>query len=286
MCLFTLFVSSQNLKSPNNNLDLNFSIDENGRATYNLNYHDNPVILNSGLGFILKDNVEWMKVDTLDMVNNFKVVNVSFDSMDEIWSPVWGEESKIRNNYNEMYVELEQEGSQRKVNIRFRLFDDSLGFRYEFPLQENLGSFIVIDEKTEFAMAGDHTAIWIPGDYDTQEYNYITSKLSEIKQKSIDFKEENVSMYRFSDWGVQTALMMKSNEGLYINIHEAALIEYSAMHLEFNPSNMTFESHLTPDAYGNMAYMNAPHNTPWRTIITSDDARDILVYFRAMLGLF
>ncbi|MBA4738933.1 MAG: glycoside hydrolase family 97 N-terminal domain-containing protein, partial [Flavobacteriaceae bacterium] len=187
MCLITLFTSSQNLKSPNNNLDLNFSIDENGRATYNLIYHDNPVILNSGLGFILKDNVEWMKVDTLDMVNDFKVVNVSFDSMDEIWSPVWGEESKIRNNYNEMFVELEQEGSKRKVNIRFRLFDDSLGFRYEFPLQENLGSFIVIDEKTEFAMAGDHTAIWIPGDYDTQEYNYITSKLSEIKQKSIDF---------------------------------------------------------------------------------------------------
>ena len=123
-----------------------------------------------------------------------------------------------------MFVELEQEGSKRKVNIRFRLFDDSLGFRYEFPLQENLGSFIVIDEKTEFAMAGDHTAIWIPGDYDTQEYNYITSKLSEIKQKSIDFKEENVSMYRFSDWGVQTSLMMKSNEGLYINIHELSLI--------------------------------------------------------------
>jgi hypothetical protein len=217
LLLFGVFLNAQNLKSPDNNLDLNFSIDKKGRAFYSLNSHDKPVILNSGLGFILKDNVEWMKVDTLDMVNNFKVVNVSFDSMDEIWSPVWGEESKIRNNYNEMFVELEQEGSQRKVNIRFRLFDDSLGFRYEFPLQENLGSFIVIDEKTEFAMADDHTAMWIPGDYDTQEYNYTTSKLSEIKQKSIEFKEENVSMYRFSDWGVQTFSSLNSIDFCFIS---------------------------------------------------------------------
>jgi len=273
---FTILINAQNLKSPDNNFDLIFTIDENGRPTYSLNFQEEPVILNSGLGFILKDNVEWMKTDTLDMISDFKVVNVLFDTVDETWNPVWGEENEIRNNYNEMFVELEQKESQRKVNIRFRLFDDSLGFRYEFPLQENLGSFIVIDEKTEFAMTGDHKAIWIPGDYDTQEYNYTTSKLTDIKQKSIEFKEENVSMYKFSDWGVQTALMMKSDNGLYINIHEAALIEYSAMHLEFNPLTMTFESHLTPDAYGNMAYMNAPHNTPWRTVIVSDDARDIL----------
>ena len=214
---FTIFINAQNLKSPDNNFDLIFTIDENGRPTYSLNFQEEPVILNSGLGFILKDNVEWMKTDTLDMISDFKVVNVSFDTVDETWNPVWGEENEIRNNYNEMFVELEQKESQRKVNIRFRLFDDSLGFRYEFPLQENLGSFIVIDEKTEFAMAGDHKAIWIPGDYDTQEYNYTTSKLTEIKQKSIEFKEENVSMYRFSDWGVQTALMMKSDSGLYIN---------------------------------------------------------------------
>ena len=274
--LLGFFLNAQNLKSPDNNLDLNFSIDEKGRAFYSLNFHDKPVILNSGLGFILKDNVEWMKIDTLDMINNFKIQNVTFDSVDEYWNPVWGEESKIRNNYNEMFVELQQIESERKFNIRFRLFDDSLGFRYEFPLQEKLGSFIVIDEKTEFAMAGDHTAMWIPGDYDTQEYNYTTSRLSEIEQKSIDFREENVSMFKFSNLAVQTALMMKSQNGLYINIHEAALIEYSAMHLEFNPVNMTFESHLTPDAYGNMAYMNAPHNTPWRTVIVSDDAKDIL----------
>ena len=209
LLLLGFFLNAQNLKSPDNNLDLNFSIDKKGRAFYSLNFHDKPVILNSGLGFILKDNVEWMKIDTLDMMNNFKILNVTFDSVDEYWNPVWGEESEIRNNYNEMFVELEQKESERKVNIRFRLFDDSLGFRYEFPLQEKLGSFIIIDEKTEFAMAGDHTAMWIPGDYDTQEYNYTTSKLSEIEQKSIEFKEENVSMYRFSNWAVQTALMMK-----------------------------------------------------------------------------
>ena len=161
---FTIFINAQILKSPDNNFDLIFTIDENGRPTYSLNFQEEPVILNSGLGFILKDNVEWMKTDTLDMISDFKVVNVSFDTVDETWNPVWGEENEIRNNYNEMFVELEQKESQRKVNIRFRLFDDSLGFRYEFPLQENLGSFIVIDEKTEFAMAGDHKAIWIPGD--------------------------------------------------------------------------------------------------------------------------
>ena len=183
---FTIFINAQNLKSPHNNFDLIFTIDENGRPTYSLNFQEEPVILNSGLGFTLKDNVEWMKTDTLDMISDFKVVNVSFDNVDETWNPVWGEENEIRNNYNEMFVELEQKESQRKVNIRFRLFDDSLGFRYEFPLQENLGSFIIIDEKTEFAMTGDHKAIWIPGDYDTQEYNYTTSKLTEIKQKRIE----------------------------------------------------------------------------------------------------
>jgi len=203
----TFFTNAQNLNSPNNNLDLNFSIDQNGRATYSLNFHNQPVILNSGLGFILKDNVEWMRVDTLDMVNNFKVVNVSFTSIDEKWTPVWGEESEIRNNYNEMFVELIQAQSQRRVNIRFRLFDDSLGFRYEFPLQEKLGSFIVIDEKTEFAMTDNHKAMWIPGDYDTQEYNYTTSRLSEIEQKSIEFKEENVSMFRFSGFSVITSFL-------------------------------------------------------------------------------
>ena len=151
LLLLGFFLNAQNLKSPDNNLDLNFSIDEKGRAFYSLNFHDKPVILNSGLGFMLKDNVEWMKIDTLDMMNNFKILNVTFNSVDEYWNPVWGEESEIRNNYNEMFVELQQIESERKVNIRFRLFDDSLGFRYEFPLQEKLGSFIIIDEKTEFA---------------------------------------------------------------------------------------------------------------------------------------
>ena len=172
----------QKLQSPNKNLDLSFHLDLNGRPIYSLNFENKAVVLESGLGFIIKDNVEWMKIDTLDMMNNFKILDIKFDTKDEVWRPVWGEESEIRNNYNEMLVELEQSDSERRLNIRFRLFDDSFGFRYEFPQQKNLGSFIVIDEKTEFAMNGDHTAFWIPGDYDTQEYNYITSKLSEIKK--------------------------------------------------------------------------------------------------------
>ena len=268
LSLYLICLNAQDLKSPNNEIELNSNLDKDGRLNYSVNYKSIPVILESGLGFILKNED--------DLFSGFKINKIIYSSKDDEWNPVWGEESKIRNNYNEMLLELEQVTSERKMNIRFRVFNNSIGFRYEFPAQNNLGSFIITDEKTEFAMTADHSALWIPGDYDTQEYNYIESKLSEIKNKSIDFRESNVSSYRFSDWGVQTALMMKTKKGLYINIHEAALIEYSAMHLKFNPSNMVFESQLTPDSYGNMAYMNPPHNTPWRTVIVSDDARDIL----------
>ena len=256
------------LQSQNKKFELNFGLDNDKRPNYSLKFMGRDVILESGLGFLLKDS--------RNMISGFEIINVEFDTKKEKWQPVWGEESVIENNYNEMLVLLNKIDEKTKMNIRFRLFNDSMGFRYEFPEQKNLGSFIIVDEKTEFKMSGDHTAFWIPGDYDTQEYNYTTSKLSEIQEKSIAFNEENVSMCRFSDWSVQTALMMKTNNNLYINIHEAALIEYSAMHLLYDPISMTFESHLTPDAYGNMSYMNCPHNTPWRTIIVGEEARDIL----------
>ena len=256
------------LQSQNKKFELNFGLDNDKRPNYSLKFMGRDVILESGLGFLLKDS--------RNMMSGFEIINVEFDTKKEKWQPVWGEESEIENNYNEMLVLLNKIDEKTKMNIRFRLFNDSMGFRYEFPEQKNLGSFIIVDEKTEFKMSGDHTAFWIPGDYDTQEYNYTTSKLSEIQEKSIAFNEENVSMCRFSDWSVQTALMMKTNNNLYINIHEAALIEYSAMHLLYDPISMTFESHLTPDAYGNMSYMNCPHNTPWRTIIVGEEAGDIL----------
>ena len=266
---------------------MNFYLDKKGRPFYNLTYNEEKIIENSGLGLIINNEIDIttnnnndvdvdLIGDEVNLLNGFSLISLSRSSKNETWKPVWGEESLIRNNYNELLVKLEQGFSGRLMNIRFRVFDSGLGFRYEFPTQKNLSTFIIKDEKTEFAMTGDHKAFWIPGDYDTQEYNYLESKLSEIKEKAIDFNEQNVSMKRFSDWGVQTALMMKTSAGIYINLHEAALIEYSAMHLEFDLSKMSFESHLTPDAFGNMAYINVPQNTPWRTVIASDDAKDIL----------
>ena len=284
---FTLNFYGQSIESPNTEFELNFYLDKKGRPFYSLTYKEEKIIENSGLGFIINNEIDIttnnnndvdvdLIGDEVNLLNGFSLISISRSSKNETWKPVWGEESLIRNNYNELLVKLEQGFSGRLMNIRFRVFDSGLGFRYEFPTQKNLSTFIIKDEKTEFAMTGDHKAFWIPGDYDTQEYNYLESKLSEIKEKAIDFKEQNVSMKRFSDWGVQTALMMKTSAGIYINLHEAALIEYSAMHLEFDLSKMSFESHLTPDAFGNMAYINVPQNTPWRTVIASDDAKDIL----------
>ena len=284
---FTLNFYGQSIESPNSEFELNFYLDKKGRPFYNLIYKKEKIIENSGLGFIINNEIDIttnnnndvdvdLIGDEVNLLNGFSLISFSRSSKNETWKPVWGEESLIRNNYNELLVKLEQGFSGRLMNIRFRVFDSGLGFRYEFPTQKNLSTFIIKDEKTEFAMTGDHKAFWIPGDYDTQEYNYLESKLSEIKKKAIDFNEQNVSMKRFSDWGVQTALMMKTSAGIYMNLHEAALIEYSAMHLEFDLSKMSFESHLTPDAFGNMAYINVPQNTPWRTVIASDDAKDIL----------
>ena len=261
-------VFAQQLKSPNGNLILEFKLTDDGSPTYQLSYKDKPVVKPSHLGFTLKDQD--------DLVDGFTMVNREESAFDTTWTPVWGEQREIRNHYNEMAVELKQEKTDRNLWIRFRLFNDGLGFRYEFPQQKSLGHIIIEDEKTEFAMTGDHTAWWIAGDYDTQEYDYTKSKLSEISNLMKGAISDNMSQKQFSDTGVQTSLILKTKEGLYINLHEAALIEYPAMHLNLDPADYVFTSWLTPLANGDKAYLIAPFDTPWRTIIVSDDARDIL----------
>jgi alpha-glucosidase len=263
-----LFSRAEEVTSPNGKMKLSFDL-QNGVPVYSLKLNNNEIIKPSKLGLDLKD--------AESLMNGFRVADTKTTAFDETWKPVWGETSKIRNNYNELTVTLNQQSTHREMILRFRIFNDGLGFRYEFPEQENLHYFVVKAEHSQFAMAGNHTAWWIPGDYDTQEYDYTTSKLSEIKglmQKAIT---PNASQTPISATAVQTALMMKTDDGYYINLHEAALQEYSCMHLELNDKNMVFESVLTPDAVGNMAYMQTPCKTPWRTIIASDNAADILM---------
>lgn len=291
LCLLTMsVVHAQELKSPNGNLVMNFKLGQGGEPTYSLTYKGKDVIKPSKLGLELVPEADsrdfWdfseegtqaqQKDEKANLYSGFKVVNEKISTFDETWVPVWGETRDIRNHYNELAVTLEQPNTARQMIIRFRLFDDGLGFRYEFPQQKNLIYFVIKEERSQFAMAGDHTAFWIPGDYDTQEYDYTTSKLSEIRGLMSTAITPNSSQTPFSPTGVQTALMMKTNDGLYLNLHEAALIDYSCMHLNLDDKNMVFESWLTPDAKGNKGYMQAPCKTPWRTVIVSDDAREVL----------
>ena len=272
--LFVLLISinssfAQELKSPNGQFSMTFSLLQDGTPTYELSYKNKSIIKSSKLGFELKN-------DKNSLLNGFVITNSKTATFDETWTPVWGEVAQIRNHYNELVVTLNQKSTDRILVIRFRLFDDGLGFRYEFPEQKNLVYFVIKEEKTQFAMTGNHTANWISGDYDTQEYDYTTSKLSEIRNLSSKNRSENASQTWFSDTGVQTALMMKTAEGIYINLHEAALINYSLMNLNLDDKNMIFESWLTPDAKGDKGHIQSPSNSPWRTIIVSDDAREIL----------
>jgi hypothetical protein len=272
--LFVLLIATnssigQELKSPNGQFSMNFSLLQDGTPTYELSYKNKPIIKSSKLGFELKN-------DKNSLLNGFVITNSKSSTFDETWKPVWGEVAQIRNHYNELAVTLNQKSTDRIVVVRFRLFDDGLGFRYEFPEQKNLVYFVIKEERTQFAMTGNHSAYWISGDYDTQEYDYTTSKLSEIRGLSGKARSENASQTWFSDTGVQTALMMKTADGVYINLHEAALINYSLMNLNLDDKNMVFESWLTPDARGDKGHIQSPSNTPWRTIIVSDDAREIL----------
>ena len=258
----------QRCTSPNKEISVAFSLMENGVPSYQMSYKGVPVVLQSTMGFELANDT--------NLLDGFSLLDTVYDSKDELWEPVWGEERQIRNHYNEMLVILQQQETNRTMNIRFRVFDEGIGFRYEFPQQADLGHFIIQQERTGFTLTGDHTAHWIPGDYDTQEYDYTTSRISEIGSLFDDALTGNASQEQFSKTGVQTALMLKTDKGIYINIHEAALLDYPAMHLNLVPESYTFESWLTPDAVGNMAYMIVPHNTPWRTVMVSDDARAIL----------
>lgn len=270
--LLVLFMSSavmaESITSPNGQLQLNFSVNSQGEPVYELFYKGKAVIKPSKLGLELKNDP--------GLMNGFTLADTQTSTFDETWEPVWGEVKQIRNHYNEMAVTLDQKAQDRNIIIRFRLFDDGLGFRYEFPLQKNLNSFVIKEERTQFAMTGDHKAFWIPGDYDTQEYDFTESKLSEIRGLMKSAITGNASQTQFSPTGVQTSLQMKTADGLYINLHEAALVDYSCMHLNLDDKNLIFESWLTPDAVGDKGYMQAPCKSPWRTVIVSDDARDIL----------
>ncbi|WP_304141142.1 glycoside hydrolase family 97 protein [Mesoflavibacter zeaxanthinifaciens] len=263
------FVNAQQLTSPNGELTMQFSLKEDGTPTYKLTYKNQEVIKESSLGFYLKN-------DKKSLLDDFKITDTNISTFDDTWQPVWGEVKEIRNHYNQLKVTLTQNETDRMMVVNFRLFDDGLGFRYEFPTQKNLVYFTIEEERTQFAMTGDHTAFWIPGDYDSQEYDYTESKLTEIRSKFDAAVTDNASQEQFSKTGVQTALMMKTDNGIYINLHEAALVNYSCMSLDLDDKNLVFQSHLTPDAVGDKGYLQAPTHSPWRTIMVSDDARDIL----------
>lgn len=304
--MLSMLVVAQEVASPDGNVRLKFYLDGT-RPTYELAYKGREVIRPSHLGLELaKDKHASKGIQETDLMDGFSISDTKTSAFDETWKPVWGETAKIRNRYNELAVTLGQQSTGRSIIIRFRVYDDGMGFRYEFPQQSNLNYFLIKEERSEFAMAGDHTAWWLPGDYDTQEQETQQSRLSEIRgrfEKAVNWGNSSVAV--FSPTGVQTSLQMKSDDGLYINIHEAACADYATMHLELVdgqttqlttklkgnsntytpdptpstyplPAPMTFVSHLTPDATGLKGCMQTPCNTPWRTVIVSDDARDML----------
>ena len=286
----TLFVplhmaaNVETVSSPNHIVTVNFDV-KDGVPVYDVSFKGRQIIPESRLGLELSSAKGSGKGTNFNnkvsmgqnsMCDGFTLLTAKYSSTDETWTPVWGEESSIRNNYNEMAVTLRQEDMDRYIIVRFRVYDDGVGFRYEFPLQDNLTYFVIKEEKTQFAMPGNILAWWIGGDYDTQEYEYTCSRLSEIRGISKSRITANLSQQQFSETGVQTSLLLKTDDGVYINLHEAALVDYPCMHLNLDDEHMVFESWLTPDAQGNKGYMQTPCQTPWRTIMLVDDARDIL----------
>lgn len=281
---------AQKVTSPDGKMELSFALD-NGRPTYTFSVDGKTVVAPSHLGYQLKKengekstDFDWKPSRATDkeasrkadFFSDFTLEKFENNSFDETWKPVWGEESSIRNHYNELLVQLKQTKNNRFLNIRFRLFDDGLGFRYEFPDQKDLTYFVVAEELTEFAMTGNHTAWWVAGDYDTQEYNYQTTKLSEIRGRMKRAISENASSTPIGPTTVQTALQMRTDDGLYLNLHEAACTDYPTMHLTYQENNNTFVSHLTPDARGDKGYLQTPTVSPWRTVIVGRKATDIL----------
>ena len=284
-CLAPLRLAAvETVYSPDRNICVNFDVVD-GVPVYQVLYKDKEVIRDSKLGLELASARGGSSTSNFDskvsislnsLQDGFSILTTHYSSFDETWHPVWGEESAIRNHYNEMSVTLNQDAMGRYIIVRFRVYDDGVGFRYEFPLQDNLSYFVIKEEHTQFALPGDMTAWWIAGDYDTQEYEYTRSRLSEIRGLFGSKITSNASQEQFSVTGVQTSLQLKTDDGIYINLHEAALVDYPCMHLNLDDKNMVFESWLTPDAQGNKGYMQAPCTTPWRTIMIVDDARKIL----------
>ncbi|MDL2311325.1 glycoside hydrolase family 97 protein [Bacteroidales bacterium OttesenSCG-928-B11] len=257
------------LYSPDKQLNLTFKVSEDGEPVYALSYKNKPVIKESKMGF----HIQW----STPLAHDFTIVDATQNSVDHTWETVWGENRFIRNHYNELVVKLKQKETNRILLITFRLFNDGLGFRYDFPMQDNLLHFIIQEEITQFNLTGDHTAFWLPGDYDTNEYPTTISKLSEINQLIDKVREEPLAAKSFTpNLAIQTPLLLKSDNGLYINIHEAALVNFAAMQLNVDDLNFQLSAHLVPDFRGNKVYAQTGDRSPWRTIIVSDDARDIL----------
>ena len=276
LLLLPMAMMAQTVTSPGGKVAVKFSLD-NGRPTYEMTYKGKTVVKPSYLGLELaKTKYASKGMEETDLMDGFTVTKTDTSSFDETWKPVWGQTATIRNNYKEMAVTLNQAATKRNIVIRFRVYDDGMGLRYEFPQQDELNYFVIKEEHTQFAMNGDHTAWWIPGDYDTQEYETVESKLSEIRSLMKDAITPNSSQTPFSPTGVQTSLQMKTANGLYVNIHEAACVNYATMHLNLDDKAMVFESWLTPDAKGFKGFIQTPFNTPWRTVLVSDDARDML----------
>ena len=287
-----MMMQAATISSPSGNVKVNFSVDASGCPTYDMKFGGRQIIASSRLGLQLKKDEPGKAIDfefsnftaseeekinqKANLYSGFSIIDTKTCSHDEVWAPVWGEESQIRNNYNEMAVTLLQNVTNRKMVIRFRVYDDGMGFRYEFPEQKQLSYFVIAEEKSQFAMTGDHTAWWIAGDYDTQEYEYQTTRLSEISKRMSAAIAPNSSQTPASDSCVQTALMMKTDDNIYINLHEAACIDYSTMHLIYDAANGVFESWLTPDARGDKGFMQTPCVSPWRTVIVGKSGADIL----------
>jgi Glycoside hydrolase 97. len=269
-CLLIVQASvAQNLKSPDGNLILTFQLNDNGTPAYKLQYKGKTVIEESKMGFIINSPAPFN--------DNFTITSTKFNSSNEVWQPVLGQQKEIRDNHNEMFVTLNQTSTNRKLNIRFRLFNDGLGFRYEFPVQEYMRHFTIKEEATEFNLTGNHKAFWIPADYDTNEFPVTTSKISEIAGLIEKVRKEPLSAKSPApNLAIQTPLMLKSEDGLYINIHEAALVDFPAMALNVDDKTFGLSAHLTPDKNGNKGYIQTGNVSPWRTIVVSDDARDIL----------
>ena len=272
MCLVCLGlagrVQASEVTSPNGEMKLTFTL-RDSKPYYSVSFRGKPVIKPSRLGYELH-NAE-------SLLEGFTQTGEKTSTFDETWTPVWGENKTIRNHYKELLVNLIQEKTGRVMNLRFRVYDEGVGLRYEFPQEgSKLNYFVVKEECTEFALTGDHIAWWIPGDYDTQEYEYSRSRLSEIRPLFKKKVTDNASQTSFSETGVQTSLQLKTDDGLYINLHEAALVNYPAMHLNLDDKNMVFRSWLTPDAQGIKGYLQTPCQSPWRTIMITDDARKVL----------